>query len=453
MRVRSRLILLAVLAGLPQVQATLGAWREGGSPTDGGQLADAASQGTLLLEDAAGDVQARIRFAESAIPPGAWDAMDLVSLSAVEASDEIQFRLRVLSLRETIQDALLAAIEYEIVFRHGDQVYRAVASAPSEKDTHGFLERIPAGMDPDAPLGAQGRIAEAAVTIDVRSNLVLVSVPRDHLTDSQGVAPAPGAILDFFFVDAGYLNDEEPVSGNASGPFLEDRMPDTGMGSRAMPVTQGRPPQTAPDGQTARPRTANDEFLGVVGAEASTVVGAGLGLLLAARIGMSLLPFLVGAYARIVGADVLKHPVRRLLYDLIQGTPGADMPFLLPHVAIGQTTLRFHLRTLTSNGLVVAVRKGRSLRYFDSRLDADRRARKALMLNPGTAALVSLVRREPGLHLATVAARLGIRPPSALWHVRRAQEANLIQGRREGRFVRYFSKGDEPARSSAGAGS
>ena len=170
---------------------------------------------------------------------------------------------------------------------------------------------------------------------------------------------------------------------------------------------------------------------------------AGLAALALAFAAKHAWPVLVAGYARRTGPAVLEHPARSVLHACIQARPGIDAPALLGEVAVSKTVLRYHLRVLEANGLVVATRRGRVMRYFEATTPPEERARLALLGNPTTAALVRLVARHPGLAQATVAARLGMRPPSALWHIRRAQEAQLIRAQRDGRVVRYYAVDDK----------
>lgn len=250
MRPLPALALLALLAALAPVPATAQAVPE--TPI-------------LLLEDDTGDVAADANGNPVDVPSGGWDAMDLVSLSALETPAEVRFLLAVASLEATPQQSVLAAVAYEIVFRHLDETYKARVYVYDQTQANGELERIPAGMDPDDGYGDY--VASLPVEVDVAAATIAVPVSRELLTDSKGAAPYPGRALDFFMVDAGLFNDGNiQVMGQSMPiPYVEDRMPESGAADVVLPIQHGIM-------QTGDLRLDSDEPFRASNGEAATFV-------------------------------------------------------------------------------------------------------------------------------------------------------------------------------------
>lgn len=193
----------------------------------------------LLLEDKRGDVAADASGTPTTLPPGTWDAMDLVSLSVQEAPNQFLFTLETVSLAATAQQAILTSVQYQVVFRHQDQVYKIQAYVYGDANAYGSLQRMPAGVDIDNDYGDY--VADVPTTVDLATNALTFEVARDHLTDGQGATPYPGRALDLFSVDAGILNGGNiMVMGQSTPvPFIEDRMPETGSGELPLQVRFG----------------------------------------------------------------------------------------------------------------------------------------------------------------------------------------------------------------------
>lgn len=83
-----------------------------------------------------------------------------------------------------------------------------------------------------------------------------------------------------------------------------------------------------------------------------------------AALGWRILHSLVPLYTRLLPGDALSHPRRRLLVQLLSGTPGADLADLSRRSGLGAGVLRHHLRILQWTSHVGRVRHGRSTRFF-----------------------------------------------------------------------------------------
>ena len=224
MRPSPAILLLALLAAL--LPAPAGAQDAGGTPL-------------LVLEDDAGDVAVYAAGVDTAVPAGVWDAMDVVGLSVLETPAEFQMVLELVSLEATVQQNLLAAVQYDVVFRHNDAIYKVRSYVYDSTQAYARLERMPPGVDVDDGVG--DFVADVPVAVDVATSTLALAVGRDFLVDGEGATPYPSRLLDLFMVDAGLLSGG---TANVMGqpvplPYLEDNMPDEGAGQVPVPVRFG----------------------------------------------------------------------------------------------------------------------------------------------------------------------------------------------------------------------
>lgn len=223
---------------------------------------DAAAPVAVLSDDA-NDIEVQSPGVPTSVPAGVWDAMDLQALTVQETPLGFLFTLKVANLQTSPQDSVLAAVEYEIAFRHQDRMYK-IRSFGGDT-VRASLEALPPGVDVDKGYGDY--VAAVPATPDLAAGTITFELSRDWIVDSEGAAPFPGRVLDLFMVEAGFLNDNDATVFNqpASLPALEDRMPNTGAGEVMVPVLFGLM-------QQGTLRLRSDEPFRASNGEASTFV-------------------------------------------------------------------------------------------------------------------------------------------------------------------------------------
>jgi len=194
---------------------------------------------------------------------------------------------------------------------------------------------------------------------------------------------------------------------------------------------------------------------GAVAAEydwtASLVVAAGLGTLVLAGLALltshgkaALAPigglFLAG-YARVQGEEILEHPGRAQVYELVKAHPGAHFQQLSDKLPFGASTLNYHVRVLERNGYLTRVKDGRYVRFFDrqsGRYASHRKHAVSALRNPTTAAIARAVLERPGIAQCDLAERFGIAASTVNWHIRRLMQAGLVDKQRDHHYTRYY---------------
>lgn len=146
-------------------------------------------------------------------------------------------------------------------------------------------------------------------------------------------------------------------------------------------------------------------------------------------------------YARLAPERVLDHGGRERVYAYVKQDPGVSTHELSQRVQFGWSTLSYHLRVLEKTGKVVSVRDGRYKRFFDRESGLYANGRKlalAALRNATTRRVAQAIRIGPGTTQKQLSSDFGLTPSSIHWHVQRLQEAQLLERRRDGHWVRYY---------------
>lgn len=153
-----------------------------------------------------------------------------------------------------------------------------------------------------------------------------------------------------------------------------------------------------------------------------------------------LLPFASPLFTRFEKDTVLGHPKRENLYALILQDPGVSLQSLCDATGLSRTAVTHHLRLLEMQHLIVSKRLGRSRHYYENggRFGRDQKEAYAVLHNARSKEVARYVRDNPGAIQKALCEALGIQPSIAHWHLRRLQQAQLVEAIRTGRTVAYF---------------
>jgi predicted ArsR family transcriptional regulator len=154
-----------------------------------------------------------------------------------------------------------------------------------------------------------------------------------------------------------------------------------------------------------------------------------------------LLPFASPLFTRFEKDTVLGHPKREALYALILQDPGVSLQSLCDSTGLSRTAVTHHLRLMELQHLIVSKRMGRSRHYYENggRFGRDQKDAYAVLQNDRSKAVADFVKQNPGAIQKAVCASLGIQASVAHWHLKRLQEAQLVEAVRHGRTVSYFA--------------
>ena len=150
---------------------------------------------------------------------------------------------------------------------------------------------------------------------------------------------------------------------------------------------------------------------------------------------------------RIYRKNLLEHPGRAAVYDVIVSNPGIDIATISRMIVMNRQTLRYHLDLLESHHRIAVVRERGTTRYFENsgRYGAVEQRVLLRLRSPTAHAILALIRSNPGITQSAIAARIGCSAPTVRWHMHRLLDDGIVAAQRAGRTTRYHLTADGSA--------
>ncbi|MDX1612496.1 MAG: winged helix-turn-helix transcriptional regulator [Candidatus Thermoplasmatota archaeon] len=146
--------------------------------------------------------------------------------------------------------------------------------------------------------------------------------------------------------------------------------------------------------------------------------------------------------ARLQPSELLEDETRRALYETIKRDPGINLRALSDELDLAWGTLLHHLHKLENAHMVVSKRYGKYRRYFlnGSTYSQEEKARLAALSTPSTARVAEYILDHPGSTQSEIGDALDVTASTVLWHARRLKDVDLLETKRDGRYVRYYPR-------------
>ena len=149
----------------------------------------------------------------------------------------------------------------------------------------------------------------------------------------------------------------------------------------------------------------------------------------------------VGGLRHIDKDNVLKHPMRQSLLEIVENEPGVHLRELAHRHGTAVTNTQWHLRKLELADLVCTRKvQGRRLYYpkaggIQMREVAEQ---NAAMQNPNARRIAELLDANAGINQRGIAEKLVMNPGTVRWHLRKLEAASLVRAIPEGTHTRYY---------------
>lgn len=147
---------------------------------------------------------------------------------------------------------------------------------------------------------------------------------------------------------------------------------------------------------------------------------------------------LLPLYARLAPDELLHHPIRSRMVELVRDEPGLGISDVAARTHIGWGTAVHHLTRLERAGLLVSADSGRHRRFFLAAESSDRRTAVCVLSVRAHFRLVEFIRDHPGATQTETCAALGISPPLVHKYMSRLLRENLVTSIRQWRTVKYY---------------
>ncbi len=158
----------------------------------------------------------------------------------------------------------------------------------------------------------------------------------------------------------------------------------------------------------------------------------------------------LGLFSRLREDELLNHPKRRALHDLVHNQPGSHFHHLQRATGMANGTLIHHLEKLVAANLLRRRREGGYTCYYPP---GPPQPAAGAVKSPGGRRVLAAISDEPGISLRCVARRTGLDPATVSHHVKRLEEGRLIEVARQrpGGPMALSAKRQAVAAAAAGA--
>ena len=141
-------------------------------------------------------------------------------------------------------------------------------------------------------------------------------------------------------------------------------------------------------------------------------------------------------FSRIRSEDLLQHPVRNDLYEVVTKRPGIHFQEIARHLDKGRGTTEHHLRKLVQAGLLVEKADSGFTCYFPKgAVDRKLMAAAPVLKTAGARNVLAAVHASPGAVAADLSARLGMPTSTVNYHLKKLVNAGLVDTTRQGRSL------------------
>jgi predicted transcriptional regulator len=148
----------------------------------------------------------------------------------------------------------------------------------------------------------------------------------------------------------------------------------------------------------------------------------------------------VSGLRRIYPNNVLDHPQRKAVYDIVVANPGIDLGKIGKVLNLNRETLRYHMDLLASSNKIVVMKDHGIIRYYENhgRYGILERRVLAYFWNLTAEQILSIVFSNPGITQKDIASKLSISSPTVNWYMKRFTIDEIVTAQRTGRLTNYY---------------
>lgn len=149
------------------------------------------------------------------------------------------------------------------------------------------------------------------------------------------------------------------------------------------------------------------------------------------------LPGLLPLYSRIQPDDLLDHPKRQRIYELVQSTPGVHLSQMARELDVPWGTLVHHLRKLEKGDLITSEEKsGKRCFFLPGQVTGAQRDILPALENETARRIAEFYAENPGASQNEAADALDHSPALISWHLNKLEDAGVVTRERVGRRQR-----------------
>ncbi len=141
-------------------------------------------------------------------------------------------------------------------------------------------------------------------------------------------------------------------------------------------------------------------------------------------------------FSRLRPHELLHDPTRATIMDALHGEPGLHFRALCDRLGANPGRIRHHVHKLEQGGLIRARQTPGYTCYFPAATSRSVLDAGPLLRSDGARNLLLALTRRPGACAKDLAGEAGLSAATATYHIKRMQEAGMVDAQRDGRAVR-----------------
>jgi len=134
---------------------------------------------------------------------------------------------------------------------------------------------------------------------------------------------------------------------------------------------------------------------------------------------------------------------KQRIYNYIRNNPGAHLRRISKELSIGLGDIQYQLKSLENTGLIRSRQMGLYKTHYTVSILGERNEKISAILQQETPRDIMLYLIEnPGATQSQIAHHKGFTAPTINWHMSHLIQIGLVYSHREGRFTKYYLKGN-----------
>ncbi|NJF24668.1 winged helix-turn-helix transcriptional regulator [Thermococcus sp. Bubb.Bath] len=143
-----------------------------------------------------------------------------------------------------------------------------------------------------------------------------------------------------------------------------------------------------------------------------------------------------------MGSDELNERTK-LILNFIRENPGLSFNEISRQLGLAKGDLQYHIQKLKKLGLITSKRSGLRKHYFPKGIFNEREKDVlSLLSSENVRGMIMYIIANPGATQKELCSELGLSPPTVNYYIAKLDELGLVRSIKDGKFVKYYFKGD-----------
>ena len=135
--------------------------------------------------------------------------------------------------------------------------------------------------------------------------------------------------------------------------------------------------------------------------------------------------------------EILELEARRKVFDTVKHYSGSHFREIERKSGLSVGSVKFHLDSLTRNGLIVMQKDGNNIRYFSRDIEIKNSVLLGLLRQDSVRKILIYMLTHKNFNHEDITNEVGLSPSTVSWHIKKLEENDIIIAERRGRKTFY----------------